>query len=150
MAKRGKVLVGISSWTEPTLVKAGTFYPKEAKSAEERLRKARELLLKNIPQFEGLPRVVRAAFEDALVRYVEQIAPNVADAQLAKLAGTLWGLMRQPLRVRGFRRDLDPATHSQYRSPEFTDYAVAMLHALTLAMPKPGSFTVTTKPKGAK
>jgi uncharacterized protein YecE (DUF72 family) len=38
MANPGKVLVGISSWTEPTLVKAGTFYPKEAKSAEERLR----------------------------------------------------------------------------------------------------------------
>jgi uncharacterized protein YecE (DUF72 family) len=38
MAKRGAVLVGISSWTEPTLVKAGTFYPKEAKSAEERLK----------------------------------------------------------------------------------------------------------------
>jgi len=34
----GKVLVGISSWTEPTLVKEGTFYPPEAKSAEERLR----------------------------------------------------------------------------------------------------------------
>ena len=38
MAKPGKVLVGISSWTEPTLVKAGTFYPREAKSAEDRLR----------------------------------------------------------------------------------------------------------------
>lgn len=38
MAKRGRVVVGISSWTEPTLVKAGTFYPKEAKSAEERLK----------------------------------------------------------------------------------------------------------------
>jgi uncharacterized protein YecE (DUF72 family) len=38
MAKPGKVLVGISSWTEPTLVKAGTFYPKEAKTAEDRLR----------------------------------------------------------------------------------------------------------------
>jgi uncharacterized protein YecE (DUF72 family) len=38
MADPGKVLVGISSWTEPTLVKAGTFYPKEAKSAEERLK----------------------------------------------------------------------------------------------------------------
>ena len=34
----GKILVGISSWTEPTLVKEGTFYPPEAKSAEERLR----------------------------------------------------------------------------------------------------------------
>ena len=34
----GKVLVGISSWTEPTLVKSGTFYPKEAKTAEGRLR----------------------------------------------------------------------------------------------------------------
>jgi uncharacterized protein YecE (DUF72 family) len=32
------VLVGISSWTEPTLVKAGTFYPASATSAEERLR----------------------------------------------------------------------------------------------------------------
>jgi uncharacterized protein YecE (DUF72 family) len=38
MAKRGTVLVGISSWTEPTLVKAGTFYPKDAKSAEDRLK----------------------------------------------------------------------------------------------------------------
>jgi uncharacterized protein YecE (DUF72 family) len=34
----GEVLVGISSWTEPTLVKAGTFYPKDAKTAEERLK----------------------------------------------------------------------------------------------------------------
>jgi uncharacterized protein YecE (DUF72 family) len=34
----GKVLVGISSWTEPTLVKEGNFYPPEAKSAEARLR----------------------------------------------------------------------------------------------------------------
>jgi uncharacterized protein YecE (DUF72 family) len=34
----GRVLVGISSWTEPTLVKAGTFYPQTANSAEERLR----------------------------------------------------------------------------------------------------------------
>src|SRR5438128_8748793 len=34
----GKILVGISSWTEPTLVKEGTFYPPKAKSAEERLR----------------------------------------------------------------------------------------------------------------
>jgi uncharacterized protein YecE (DUF72 family) len=34
----GKVLVGISSWTEPTLVKEGTFYPPGAKSAEERLK----------------------------------------------------------------------------------------------------------------
>src|SRR5438445_10428952 len=37
-SKQGNVLVGISSWTEPTLVKAGTFYPKSATSAEERLR----------------------------------------------------------------------------------------------------------------
>jgi uncharacterized protein YecE (DUF72 family) len=34
----GKIKVGISSWTEPTLVKSGKFYPSEAKSAEERLR----------------------------------------------------------------------------------------------------------------
>jgi uncharacterized protein YecE (DUF72 family) len=36
--KTGKVLIGISSWTEPTLVKEGNFYPKEAKSAEDRLK----------------------------------------------------------------------------------------------------------------
>lgn len=30
--------VGISSWTEPTLIKSGTFYPPEATTAEERLR----------------------------------------------------------------------------------------------------------------
>jgi uncharacterized protein YecE (DUF72 family) len=32
------IRVGISSWTEPTLVKSGRFYPKEASTAEERLR----------------------------------------------------------------------------------------------------------------
>jgi uncharacterized protein YecE (DUF72 family) len=35
---KGKVHVGISSWTEPTLIKYGDFYPKEAKSAEDRLK----------------------------------------------------------------------------------------------------------------
>src|SRR5437016_833615 len=34
----GKVVIGISSWTEPTLVKEGNFYPKGASSAEDRLR----------------------------------------------------------------------------------------------------------------
>lgn len=34
----GRVLVGISSWTEPTLVKSGQFYPADATTAEERLR----------------------------------------------------------------------------------------------------------------
>ena len=33
-----RVLVGISSWTEPTLIKEGDFYPKEANTAEERLK----------------------------------------------------------------------------------------------------------------
>ena len=34
----GKVVIGISSWTEPTLVKEGNFYPKGASSAEDRLK----------------------------------------------------------------------------------------------------------------
>jgi uncharacterized protein YecE (DUF72 family) len=34
----GEILVGISGWTEPTLVKDGTFYPKKSMSAEDRLR----------------------------------------------------------------------------------------------------------------
>src|SRR5437764_5855976 len=34
----GEIRVGISSWTEPTLVKEGHFYPPGAKSAEDRLR----------------------------------------------------------------------------------------------------------------
>jgi uncharacterized protein YecE (DUF72 family) len=38
MADRGRALVGITGWTEPTLIKEGTFYPKEAKTAESRLR----------------------------------------------------------------------------------------------------------------
>jgi uncharacterized protein YecE (DUF72 family) len=33
-----KVLVGISSWTEPTLIKRGNFYPKGVTSAEARLK----------------------------------------------------------------------------------------------------------------
>ena len=36
--KQGKVLIGISSWTEPTLIKEGNFYPKGVSSAEERLK----------------------------------------------------------------------------------------------------------------
>jgi hypothetical protein len=31
-------LVGTASWTDPTLVKSGTFYPPSAKTAEDRLR----------------------------------------------------------------------------------------------------------------
>ena len=34
----GEILIGITGWTEPTLVKAGTFYPKRTMSAEDRLR----------------------------------------------------------------------------------------------------------------
>jgi uncharacterized protein YecE (DUF72 family) len=34
----GQVLIGTSSWTDPTLVKDGHFYPPDAKSAEKRLR----------------------------------------------------------------------------------------------------------------
>jgi uncharacterized protein YecE (DUF72 family) len=34
----GRVLIGTSSWTDPTLVKEGHFYPPEARSAEARLR----------------------------------------------------------------------------------------------------------------
>lgn len=34
----GSVLIGTSSWTDPTLVKEGHFYPPEAKTAEKRLR----------------------------------------------------------------------------------------------------------------
>jgi len=36
--KPGEVRVGISSWTEPTLIKEADFYPKDAKSAEDRLK----------------------------------------------------------------------------------------------------------------
>jgi uncharacterized protein YecE (DUF72 family) len=34
----GRILIGTSSWTDPTLVKDGHFYPPEARSAEARLR----------------------------------------------------------------------------------------------------------------
>src|SRR5437588_421577 len=34
----GRVLVGITGWTEPTLIKQSDFYPKDARSAEDRLR----------------------------------------------------------------------------------------------------------------
>ena len=35
---KGDVRIGISAWTEPTLIKKGDFYPPEAKTAEERLK----------------------------------------------------------------------------------------------------------------
>lgn len=34
----GTVLIGTASWTDKTLIEAGTFYPKEARTAEARLR----------------------------------------------------------------------------------------------------------------
>jgi len=34
----GKLSIGISSWTEPTLIKEGNFYPKRVSSAEDRLK----------------------------------------------------------------------------------------------------------------
>jgi uncharacterized protein YecE (DUF72 family) len=34
----GRILIGTSSWTDPTLVKDGHFYPREASNAEKRLR----------------------------------------------------------------------------------------------------------------
>jgi len=34
----GQILIGTSSWTDPTLVKDGHFYPPDAKSADARLR----------------------------------------------------------------------------------------------------------------
>ena len=34
----GRILIGTSSWTDPTLVKDGNFYPAEARSAEARLK----------------------------------------------------------------------------------------------------------------
>lgn len=34
----GDILVGITSWTEPTLIESGRFYPPFAKTAEDRLR----------------------------------------------------------------------------------------------------------------
>jgi uncharacterized protein YecE (DUF72 family) len=37
-ALKNRLLTGISSWTEPTLVKQGNFYPKGVTSAEDRLR----------------------------------------------------------------------------------------------------------------
>jgi uncharacterized protein YecE (DUF72 family) len=38
VGRDGRVLVGITGWTEPTLIKERTFYPKEATTAEARLR----------------------------------------------------------------------------------------------------------------
>ncbi len=34
----GEILIGTSSWTDPTLVKESNFYPREARTAEARLR----------------------------------------------------------------------------------------------------------------
>jgi uncharacterized protein YecE (DUF72 family) len=38
MAPPGRILIGTSSWTDPTLVKDGNFYPPGTKTAEARLR----------------------------------------------------------------------------------------------------------------
>lgn len=37
-ASIGRILVGITAWTEPTLIESGRFYPVSARSAEQRLQ----------------------------------------------------------------------------------------------------------------
>jgi uncharacterized protein YecE (DUF72 family) len=34
----GRILVGTASWTDPSLIESGRFYPAKAKTAEDRLR----------------------------------------------------------------------------------------------------------------
>jgi len=38
MISMGEILVGTCSWTDPTLIESGRFYPPSTRSAEARLR----------------------------------------------------------------------------------------------------------------
>jgi transcriptional regulator with XRE-family HTH domain len=131
----------VESWLDP--------WEEVGTAAGKRMQRTRELLLKQLPVFERLPRTVRHLLTDALVRY-EAGTPgrHVTDERLAELARQLWALMARPLRTWGFRNDLDPERGELLlQSRDFADYGVAMLHALMLALPAPGTAGPITKTK---
>lgn len=103
-------------------------------------RRIREQLLVWVPMFERLPRTVRHLFVEAVIRFVEASSTpeKMTDVQIAQLAGDLWLFVERPLKAWGFRHELDPG-HERFNLNEraFADYAVAMLHALMLAIPGP-------------
>ncbi len=131
----------VESWLDP--------WEEIGTAAGKRMQRTRELLLKQLPVFERLPRTGRHLLTDALVRY-EAGTPgrHVTDERLAELARQLWALVARPLRTWGFRHDLDPERGELLlQSREFADYGVAMLHALMLALPAPGMASPIAKTK---
>lgn len=115
--------------------------PWEELTAEgARLAKAERSFLDAVPVFGSLPREVRATLAEALIRCAKSGTgpqPQLTDHLLEELARELWQLVVCPLARWGLRRDLDPSTRPFTRRA-FSDYALAMLHALMLAMPNPG------------
>jgi uncharacterized protein YecE (DUF72 family) len=68
----GRILIGTSSWTDPTLVKDGNFYPPEANSAEKRLR----FYASRFPLVEVDSTYYFPPSEDNSVRWLERTPPD--------------------------------------------------------------------------
>lgn len=74
--------------------------------------------------------VAKPVLAEAWDRYVAGSPTPPDAARTLELVKDLWALVEAPLKLRGMRTEWTDRTR--------TDYYVAMLHALTLAMPEPG------------
>jgi uncharacterized protein YecE (DUF72 family) len=66
------ILIGTSSWTDPTLIKDGNFYPPDAKSAESRLR----FYASRFPLVEVDSSYYFPPSEDNSIRWIERTPPT--------------------------------------------------------------------------
>jgi len=97
-----------------------------------------------VPVLADVPLVVQTAFLETLERYVLGFASHgrpVRQAVYEHCARELWAFVDLPHNVRGFRAGM--------QSDEYVNYAVAMLHALSLAMPDPGRGSLSDVSLGA-
>jgi hypothetical protein len=84
-----------------------------------------------VPELAVLSPAVQGAFGEAFLRHVTGTSSlDSTDEQLHKLARDLWTTVTAPLQKWGFR---EPSSNRGR-----TDYMLAMLHALMLAMPAEG------------
>ncbi len=100
-----------------------------------RWQEATGAILEAVPALERASPVVRTMFAEAVFRSVGGSRGGWATkAELGERATAVWSRLLDPLTQPGFDPTLDPRRSRGFDADRFTDYAVAMLHALTLAM----------------
>jgi len=117
------ILIGTSSWTDPTLVKDGNFYPPEAKSAEARLKfyaSRFPLVAVFVAKFPAGVRVaVTGAAESGVFRWTEAEEALSADFR--------------PEAVKGLAVDPEGMIGDLHGTPEYRAHLVGVVTARAVA-----------------